>query len=185
MKFEDYRRAVLRTANPDPSVVDPPERKIRVAALGLAGEAGEVVDIVKKHLYHNKPADHFKTREEMGDLMWYFDLMASVFRFEMQDFMVPGREYEGLWDASLGMMRSVGSISALVMEIHPAEVEFIQESASVRRIARIYLSDIMNAFLQIGRAYDLTLDEILYYNVEKLTIRYPNGFNFEDANRGR
>jgi NTP pyrophosphatase (non-canonical NTP hydrolase) len=45
------------------------------AALGMAGEAGEVVDLLKKSMYYGKPLDVEKVKEEAGDLLWY---IASV-----------------------------------------------------------------------------------------------------------
>lgn len=48
-----------------------------MAALGLAGEAGEVVDIIKKRTFH--PAyvyDGAHLVEEMGDVLWYLGLMC-------------------------------------------------------------------------------------------------------------
>ena len=39
--------------------------------LGLAGESGEVIDILKKWLYHGHTLDVKKVEEELGDLMFY------------------------------------------------------------------------------------------------------------------
>jgi len=41
------------------------------AAFGMAGEAGEVVDLIKKSMYYGKPLDLVKVKEEAGDLLWY------------------------------------------------------------------------------------------------------------------
>lgn len=42
-------------------------------ALGIAGEAGEVADVLKKHVFYNKPLDLEKLIEEMGDLEFYLE----------------------------------------------------------------------------------------------------------------
>lgn len=39
--------------------------------LGLAGETGEVCDLLKKHLYQGHPLDTEKMLEELGDVLWY------------------------------------------------------------------------------------------------------------------
>ena len=44
--------------------------------LGLAGEAGEVVDIVKKSLYHGHDWDIDKLNLELGDVQWYVSELA-------------------------------------------------------------------------------------------------------------
>jgi len=42
-------------------------------ALGIAGEAGEVVDVIKKHVMYNKPLDIDLIIEELGDLEFYLE----------------------------------------------------------------------------------------------------------------
>jgi NTP pyrophosphatase (non-canonical NTP hydrolase) len=44
-------------------------------ALGLAGEAGEVADEVKKFVFHQKDFDRAKLIKELGDVAWY---MAAI-----------------------------------------------------------------------------------------------------------
>lgn len=50
---------------------------VECSIMGLAGEAGEVVDLLKKHLYHGKPLDREKLKLELGDTLWY---LADVAR---------------------------------------------------------------------------------------------------------
>ncbi len=54
------------------------ERRLIIAALGLAGEAGEFANMVKKLTAHghNIPAD--KLAEELGDIMWYVAEAATA-----------------------------------------------------------------------------------------------------------
>jgi len=40
-------------------------------AVGVAGEAGELLDAVKKHAVYNKPIDRENVIEELGDLEFY------------------------------------------------------------------------------------------------------------------
>jgi NTP pyrophosphatase (non-canonical NTP hydrolase) len=44
------------------------------ASMGMAGEAGEVVDLVKKIVFYGRGMDPQKLIEEMGDLVWYINL---------------------------------------------------------------------------------------------------------------
>jgi len=39
-------------------------------ALGLAGEAGEVVESVKKGIFHQHGLEKTKLKTEMGDVLW-------------------------------------------------------------------------------------------------------------------
>ena len=50
-----------------------------LAGMGLAGEAGEVCDNLKKHLLHHKPLDREHLVEELGDVLWYFQHTLNTF----------------------------------------------------------------------------------------------------------
>lgn len=45
--------------------------------LGIAGEAGEIVDAVKKAAIYNKPLDRENIVEELGDLLFYMQGLAN------------------------------------------------------------------------------------------------------------
>ncbi len=71
MTFAQYAKEASRTATLEDSA--------RVyTALGLAGEAGEVVDMVKKVLYHGHTLDRDKLTEELGDIAWYMAIMCMA-----------------------------------------------------------------------------------------------------------
>jgi NTP pyrophosphatase (non-canonical NTP hydrolase) len=52
-----------------------------LAAMGLAGEAGEACDMLKKHLLHGDYLDRDALRKELGDVMWYLQHAMNVFGF--------------------------------------------------------------------------------------------------------
>ena len=67
-----YRLFMMRTLNTKLS-----EKEILTnAAMGLAGEAGEFVDQVKKHLFQGHKLDKEKLIKELGDLRWYMEAAA-------------------------------------------------------------------------------------------------------------
>ena len=47
-------------------------------ALGLTGEAGEVVDQVKKEIYLNRVLSREELVEELGDTLWHLAVLASA-----------------------------------------------------------------------------------------------------------
>lgn len=47
------------------------------AAIGVAGEAGELLDAVKKHVIYNKPLDRENVIEELGDLEFYMEQLRQ------------------------------------------------------------------------------------------------------------
>ena len=81
MDLAAYEKAAARTA-PD----DAAEREtLLLAALGLAGEAGEVADHIKKVAFqgHDLDADH--VAEELGDILWYAALAARAIGVSLAD----------------------------------------------------------------------------------------------------
>ena len=72
MTLNDYQAAALRTAPQGTS----PYHDLVHGAMGVATEAGELLDVVKKHHAYNKEIDHANLREEIGDVLWYLALLA-------------------------------------------------------------------------------------------------------------
>lgn len=71
--FSEYDQAVQRTAG---SCKDW-DTQLMVLALGVAGEAGEVADLVKKFVGHNHPLVHSEVIKELGDVLWYVSALAA------------------------------------------------------------------------------------------------------------
>lgn len=82
MNFDEYQAAAVATMAKD---LDP-ELNLAILALGLAGESGEVADIIKKIVGHKHPLDdkaQDKIYEELGDIMWYIATMCESLNFTM------------------------------------------------------------------------------------------------------
>jgi NTP pyrophosphatase (non-canonical NTP hydrolase) len=56
-------------------------------AVGLSGEAGEVLEIFKKHVYHNKPLDNAKVLDEAGDVCFYLTALLDAAGYTIEDAM--------------------------------------------------------------------------------------------------
>lgn len=48
------------------------------AVMGIAGEAGELVDAIKKHVFFGKELDKENVIEELGDILFYLEAMAQL-----------------------------------------------------------------------------------------------------------
>jgi NTP pyrophosphatase (non-canonical NTP hydrolase) len=55
------------------------------AALGLAGESGEVAELIKKELFQGRAYEPARMLEELGDVLWCLDCMAEVHGFTLED----------------------------------------------------------------------------------------------------
>ncbi len=56
-------------------------------AVGVAGEAGEVVEVVKKGVFHQQGIDREKLLKEIGDCLWYLAGLCSVMDVDMSTVM--------------------------------------------------------------------------------------------------
>lgn len=106
LRAANYDREAMRTRG-DLNFED----MMTCGALGLAGETGEVVEIIKKYKFHNQRIDAVDLLEELGDVLLYLTLISN--------------------------------------------------------------------------AYGISIFSIMQNNISKLRLRYPHGFNYEDAKRAR
>lgn len=67
MTGNEYQKLALTTLNPALSKKD----VLINGVMGLCGEAGEAIDIVKKHLAQGHELDREKLIGELGDIAWY------------------------------------------------------------------------------------------------------------------
>lgn len=54
------------------------DQRLIVSALGLAGEAGEFANLVKKMTAHGHPFDPDALKDELGDVLWYLAEAATA-----------------------------------------------------------------------------------------------------------
>ncbi len=72
--LNEYQKLAARTAG---SGQDGERREI-IAALGLAGEAGEFANIIKKKTAHGHTFENDEIKEELGDVLWYLAEAATA-----------------------------------------------------------------------------------------------------------
>ena len=71
MTINEYQEKAQRTSS-----TKTPTHKLTNACLGLAGETGEVCDLLKKALFQGHELDADKLIEEAGDCAWYLAELA-------------------------------------------------------------------------------------------------------------
>lgn len=57
---------------------DTQRERLLLGLAGLAGESGEVVDVLKKHIFHGKELSAIELIHEMGDVLWYYTLIMDT-----------------------------------------------------------------------------------------------------------
>ncbi len=61
--------------------------QIITACMGLAGEVGELVDMFKKNIFHEKPLDDTHAIKELGDVLWYAALLCDAKGWDLETVM--------------------------------------------------------------------------------------------------
>ena len=80
MTINEYQNLALRTLNRD---LDRDEMLLN-AVMGLCGESGEAIDLVKKHRMHGHPFDREKFARELGDVAWYLAEAAHAVGMDLE-----------------------------------------------------------------------------------------------------
>lgn len=70
LDFNEYQNAAKRTLYGN-------EQVLTNCALGLAGESGQVVDLVKNYTFRSRKLDRKELIHEMGDVLWYLSQIAE------------------------------------------------------------------------------------------------------------
>lgn len=82
MTGTEYQKKAMRTA----SSLDK-DALVLNGVMGLNGEAGECIDIVKKHLFQGHDLDREKLIDELGDVLWYAASLAEGIGTTLDDVM--------------------------------------------------------------------------------------------------
>lgn len=109
MTPEEYREAALRT---EALSLDCPVRasaEIRGLhhAIGIATEAGELLDAFKKKIYYGKHLDLVNIAEEIGDLFWYINGMIDYLNSHpSRPYGSPAITWESIMENNIEKLRS-------------------------------------------------------------------------------
>lgn len=71
--FDRYQKATERTAGK----FEDPKQELVAWSMGIGGEAGEYVDGIKKHVFHDHELDKEAQAKELGDLLFYISRSAA------------------------------------------------------------------------------------------------------------
>ena len=81
MTINEYQHLAMKTLNPELSQKD----VLINGVMGLCGESGEAIDIVKKHLHQGHELDKKKLAAELGDIAWYLAETAYALDIPLED----------------------------------------------------------------------------------------------------
>lgn len=79
----EYQTLAMRTANK----WSDKQKQTLEGCLGLVGETGEVVDLIKKHIYQGHSLNVTEFKKELGDVLWYVSYLADTYGLTLDDVM--------------------------------------------------------------------------------------------------
>lgn len=79
MEINEYQKLAMTTLNKSLS-----KKEILInGVMGLCGESGEAVDLVKKHLFQGHELDKEHLAKELGDVAWYLAEVAYALDMDL------------------------------------------------------------------------------------------------------
>lgn len=130
MNIEQFQKDSLRTQKSYKQLEESDLKKLDMA-LGLSGEVGEVVDLVKHAIFHNEKLERCELAKELGDVMWYLVNMASAYDMSMEDILL-------LNEAKLAARYSEGYSDEASKNRHATEFSLKDTFANLERNRLLY-----------------------------------------------
>lgn len=112
MTINEYQQLALRTESHTNSDLD----RILQGVMGLAGESGECVDLMKKHIFQGHSLDSEHLMKELGDIAWYLALTADAIGFTLEEVLetniekLESRYPDGKFEAGKSIYRKDGDV---------------------------------------------------------------------------
>ena len=88
MTINEYQALAMKTLNPALSKKD----VLINGVMGLCGESGEAIDIVKKWLAQGHALDRQKLAKELGDIAWYLAETAYALDLPLENVLAANIE---------------------------------------------------------------------------------------------
>lgn len=83
MTINEYQQRAMATLNPKLTERD----VLIISVMGLCGESGEAIDIVKKWLAQGHPLDREHLAGELGDVAWYLAEAATALDIPLEEIL--------------------------------------------------------------------------------------------------
>ena len=84
MNANEYQKLAMTTLNKELNK----KEMLLNSVMGLCGESGETIDLVKKHYFHGHELNKEKLIKELGDVAWYLAEAATALDMSLEDILV-------------------------------------------------------------------------------------------------
>ena len=161
MDLNEYQNLAQRTSGSG-------HDRVKNGCMGLIGESGEIVDIMKKYMFQSKPDTPLpvdKLIDEMGDVMWYIAEPVTGMEFSLKYVLATsgGRRFH----KSITTDQYAVTLVSAAIEVYANCLAIYQERSALATLCFLY--DLLCAMCaSIGT----TIDHVMERNIEKLRKRY-------------
>ena len=83
MTLNQYQTEAMSTASGVTNASN--ENLISNGAMGLCGECGEIIDLLKKNMFQGHDIDKEHLSKECGDVLWYLAVLAKGLGYELDE----------------------------------------------------------------------------------------------------
>lgn len=165
MTFEDYQQKCMRTWNASK------DRHVQLenCMWGL-GEVGELQNLVKKWRHHGHDLDKVAFIDELGDIAYYTAIAAHLIE-------CPKSRFGTYITYSDDMPRSLVDVMKYASRAQQDMLWAIENNTMIA--GYLWLDSVWHCVASLAQNVDSTIQEVMEHNVEKLTKRYPDGFDVE------
>ena len=111
MNVNEYQKQAMTTLNPELNKKD----VLINSVMGLCGESGEAIDIVKKWLAQGHELDKAHLVKELGDIAWYLAEAATALGLSLEEILQANidklkKRYPDGFDTERSMIRLSGDL---------------------------------------------------------------------------
>ena len=89
--YGDFVHSLVKPGDAILYTLTPEKSNLWHMATGVSGEAGELLDAIKKHVVYNKPLDLDNVIEELGDIEFYMQGLRSNLELCRSDIIIANR----------------------------------------------------------------------------------------------
>lgn len=186
MSMGIYQQLAMRTSTDE-------HDRVMNGCLGLIGESGEIVDIVKKWSFQSGDDAKLPTEkllDECGDVLWYCAELATGLGANLYELYMTYQEdfYRDVHNMNCAASLEIvaGRLAAAAvrpfLEKYDSTVDesITAEAAWQRSQIKVEIVGIMVMIQDILTKFcDKTLEDAMDHNISKLRKRYPDGFDPE------
>lgn len=183
MNLREYQELAMRTSTDN-------HDRVLNGCLGLIGEAGEIVDVIKKWMFQsgeNPPFPKNELIKECGDVLWYcaetargmgIDLHCAYGHLRDSYVFVMGKKY-----ASSSVDKIASGLSFIAIRIYRIVYDGLFEASDSEIMEDLVVNELVSMIFAVEEFLkihcDCTLETAMERNIEKLKLRYPYGFDPE------